>query len=156
MIICEKVMRIERRHATSANLVMLKMPGNQRLHLAKSHNSSFPQNYYYIWLYYSYLLGDTMEPEAAAQEAEMPDTNTQQITPSTDDVLSTTMHPLTLDDMAHGLSHLGLSASGSSFVYLDFSAKEKDLTDVSLLEQYAFLQNIDLSHNRLRGVLRLF
>jgi hypothetical protein len=59
--------------------------------------------------------------------------------------------PLNREDMQQGLARLGLSASGSAYVFLDFSAQDKDLTDVALLGEYTFLQHINISHNRLHG-----
>ena len=74
------------------------------------------------------------------------------------------MQALEAEDMRAGLGRLGVSASGSSFVFLEFQATVRSppppphvthttqgagLTSVELLRQYVHLQAIDLAHNNI-------
>eukprot|EP00116_Pleurobrachia_bachei_P005553 sb/3465815/ len=50
------------------------------------------------------------------------------------------------------LSNRGYSADGTMLVYLDLCLENKSLTNVALLENYRFIQNLDLSNNKLKNI----
>ncbi|XP_007503741.1 leucine-rich repeat-containing protein 23 isoform X2 [Monodelphis domestica] len=58
-------------------------------------------------------------------------------------------NPLTEEVMKEGLSLLCKIGNGLSHAYVKLEAKEKDLSDISLLSSYIHLRYVDLSDNRL-------
>ncbi|XP_020850066.1 leucine-rich repeat-containing protein 23 [Phascolarctos cinereus] len=58
-------------------------------------------------------------------------------------------NPITEDTMKEGLSLLCKTGSGLSHAYVKLEAKDKELTDISLLSSYIHLRYVDLSGNRL-------
>uniref|UniRef100_A0A8C0G0N9 Leucine-rich repeat-containing protein 23 n=1 Tax=Chelonoidis abingdonii TaxID=106734 RepID=A0A8C0G0N9_CHEAB len=61
-------------------------------------------------------------------------------------------HLLTEEIMKGGLSLLCKTGNGLAHAYVKLEAKEKDLTDISLLQNYIHLRYVDLSENRLRDL----
>lgn len=59
---------------------------------------------------------------------------------------------VTEKDVAKGLTNRGYSASGTELVYLDLNLVNKNLTNISLLENYQYLQHLDVSNNRLTNI----
>ncbi|XP_051819284.1 leucine-rich repeat-containing protein 23 isoform X1 [Antechinus flavipes] len=57
--------------------------------------------------------------------------------------------PITEDIMKEGLSLLCKTGNGLSHAYVKLEAKDKELTDISLLSSYIHLRYVDLSENRL-------
>ena len=55
-------------------------------------------------------------------------------------------------EVAKGLTNRGYSASGTELVYLDLCLVNKNLTNISLLENYEFLQHLDVSNNKLTNI----
>ncbi|XP_074125175.1 leucine-rich repeat-containing protein 23 isoform X2 [Sminthopsis crassicaudata] len=58
-------------------------------------------------------------------------------------------NPITEDIMKEGLSLLCKTGNGLSHAYVKLEAKDKELTDISLLSSYIHLRYVDLSENRL-------
>ncbi|XP_036617775.1 leucine-rich repeat-containing protein 23 [Trichosurus vulpecula] len=58
-------------------------------------------------------------------------------------------NPITEDTMKEGLSLLCKTGNGLSHAYVKLEAKDKELTDISLLSSYIHLRYVDLSGNRL-------
>uniref|UniRef100_A0A674IWQ9 Leucine-rich repeat-containing protein 23 n=1 Tax=Terrapene triunguis TaxID=2587831 RepID=A0A674IWQ9_9SAUR len=61
-------------------------------------------------------------------------------------------HLLTEEIMKEGLSLLCKTGNGLAHAYVKLEAKEKDLTDISLLQNYIHLRYVDLSENQLRDL----
>lgn len=59
---------------------------------------------------------------------------------------------VTEKDVAKGLSNRGFSANGTFLVYLDLCLNNKNLTNISLLENYKFIQHLDVSNNKLQNI----
>ena len=59
---------------------------------------------------------------------------------------------VTEKEVAKGLTNRGYSASGTELVYLDLCLVNKNLTNISLLENYQFLQHLDVSNNKLSNI----
>ncbi|XP_074839714.1 leucine-rich repeat-containing protein 23 [Carettochelys insculpta] len=59
---------------------------------------------------------------------------------------------LTEELMKEGLSLLCKTGNGLAHAYVKLEAKEKDLTDISLLQNYIHLRYVDLSENKLRDL----
>ncbi|KAL5250231.1 hypothetical protein ACHWQZ_G016083 [Mnemiopsis leidyi] len=59
---------------------------------------------------------------------------------------------VTEKEVAKGLTNRGYSASGTELVYLDLCLVKKNLTNISLLENYQFLQHLDVSNNKLSNI----
>ena len=59
---------------------------------------------------------------------------------------------VTEKEVAKGLTNRGYSASGTELVYLDLCLVNKNLTNISLLENYEFLQHLDVSNNKLSNI----
>ena len=68
------------------------------------------------------------------------------------DSLQNEVGAVTEKDIARGLSNRGYSASGTDLVYLDLSLSNKNLSNISLLEKYEFLQHLDVSNNKLTSI----
>ncbi|XP_025910111.1 leucine-rich repeat-containing protein 23 [Nothoprocta perdicaria] len=60
--------------------------------------------------------------------------------------------PLTEENMKEGLSLLCKTGNGLAHAYVKFEAKEKHLTDISLLQRYIHLRYVNLSENKLRDL----
>ncbi|XP_062428225.1 leucine-rich repeat-containing protein 23 [Rhea pennata] len=60
--------------------------------------------------------------------------------------------PLTEENLKEGLSLLCKTGNGLAHAYVKFEAKEKHLTDISLLQRYIHLRYVDLSENKLRDL----
>uniref|UniRef100_A0A8C5TY20 Leucine-rich repeat-containing protein 23 n=1 Tax=Malurus cyaneus samueli TaxID=2593467 RepID=A0A8C5TY20_9PASS len=60
--------------------------------------------------------------------------------------------PLTEEILQEGLSLLSKTGNGLRHAYVKFEAKEKGLTDISLLERFIHLRYVDLSNNKLRDL----
>ncbi|XP_068957552.1 leucine-rich repeat-containing protein 23 [Petaurus breviceps papuanus] len=58
-------------------------------------------------------------------------------------------NPITEDTMKEGLSLLCKTGNGLSHAYVKLEAKDRELTDISLLSSYIHLRYVDLSGNRL-------
>uniref|UniRef100_A0A7M4EAW3 Leucine rich repeat containing 23 n=1 Tax=Crocodylus porosus TaxID=8502 RepID=A0A7M4EAW3_CROPO len=61
-------------------------------------------------------------------------------------------NPLTEEIMKEGLSLLCKTGNGLAHAYVKLEAKEKDLTDIGLLQNYIHLRYVDLSENQLRDL----
>jgi len=59
---------------------------------------------------------------------------------------------VTEKEVAKGLTNRGYSASGTELVYLDLCLVNKNLTNISLLENYEYLQHLDVSNNKLKNI----
>nr|XP_048676966.1 leucine-rich repeat-containing protein 23 isoform X3 [Caretta caretta] len=59
---------------------------------------------------------------------------------------------LTEEILKEGLSLLCKTGNGLAHAYVKLEAKEKDLTDISLLQNYIHLRYVDLSENQLRDL----
>nr|XP_005997396.2 PREDICTED: leucine-rich repeat and guanylate kinase domain-containing protein [Latimeria chalumnae] len=58
---------------------------------------------------------------------------------------------LTVEAVAGCLSNMSTSATGNELVYLDLFLPGQNLTDVSILCNYVYLQKLDLSYNKITG-----
>ncbi|XP_014739598.1 PREDICTED: leucine-rich repeat-containing protein 23 [Sturnus vulgaris] len=63
--------------------------------------------------------------------------------------------PLTEEVLKEGLSLLSTTGNGLSYAYVKFEAKDKGLTDISLLERFIHLRYVDLSKNKLKDLAPL-
>ncbi|XP_039573904.1 leucine-rich repeat-containing protein 23 [Passer montanus] len=63
--------------------------------------------------------------------------------------------PLTEADLKEGLSLLCKTGNGLAHAYVKFEAKNKGLTDISLLESFIHLRYVDLSKNKLKDLAPL-
>uniref|UniRef100_A0A8D0L9Q1 Leucine-rich repeat-containing protein 23 n=1 Tax=Sphenodon punctatus TaxID=8508 RepID=A0A8D0L9Q1_SPHPU len=61
-------------------------------------------------------------------------------------------HPLTEEILKEGLSLLCKTGNGMAHAYVKLEAKEKELTDISILQSYIHLRYVDLSENLLRDL----
>ena len=68
------------------------------------------------------------------------------------DSLQNEVGAATEKDIAKGLSNRGYSANGTHLVYLDLSLANKNLCNISLLENYEFIQHLDVSNNKLSNI----
>ncbi|XP_041266908.1 leucine-rich repeat-containing protein 23 [Onychostruthus taczanowskii] len=59
---------------------------------------------------------------------------------------------LTEEDLKAGLSLLSKTGNGLAHAYVKFEAKDKGLTDISLLESFIHLRYVDLSKNKLKDL----
>ncbi|KAH1185282.1 hypothetical protein KIL84_018031 [Mauremys mutica] len=72
--------------------------------------------------------------------------------PTEEEEESLSPHLLTEEIMKEGLSLLCKTGNGLAHAYVKLEAKEKDLTDISLLQNYIHLRYVDLSENQLRDL----
>ncbi|XP_023795656.1 leucine-rich repeat-containing protein 23 isoform X2 [Cyanistes caeruleus] len=63
--------------------------------------------------------------------------------------------PLTEEILKEGLSLLTKTGNGLALAYVKFEAKDKGLTDISLLERFIHLRYVDLSKNKLKDLAPL-
>ncbi|KAL9867634.1 leucine-rich repeat-containing protein 23 isoform 1-T1 [Geothlypis trichas] len=63
--------------------------------------------------------------------------------------------PLTEEHFKEGLSLLCKTGNGLAHAYVKFEAKDKGLTDISLLERFIHLRYVDLSKNKLKDLAPL-
>ncbi|RLV98970.1 hypothetical protein DV515_00010158 [Chloebia gouldiae] len=63
--------------------------------------------------------------------------------------------PLTEEHLKEGLSLLSKTSNGLAHAYVKFEAKDKGLTDISLLEHFIHLRYVDLSKNKLKDLAPL-
>uniref|UniRef100_A0A8C3MU23 Uncharacterized protein n=1 Tax=Geospiza parvula TaxID=87175 RepID=A0A8C3MU23_GEOPR len=63
--------------------------------------------------------------------------------------------PLTEEHLKEGLSLLSKTGNGLAHAYVKFEAKDKGLTDISLLEHFIHLRYVDLSKNKLKDLAPL-
>nr|XP_030123128.3 leucine-rich repeat-containing protein 23 [Taeniopygia guttata] len=63
--------------------------------------------------------------------------------------------PLTEEHLKEGLSLLSKTSNGLAHAYVKFEAKNKGLTDISLLEGFIHLRYVDLSKNKLKDLAPL-
>ncbi|XP_039911852.1 leucine-rich repeat-containing protein 23 [Hirundo rustica] len=63
--------------------------------------------------------------------------------------------PLTEEILKEGLSLLSKTGNGLAHAYVKFEAKDKGLTDISLLERFIHLRYVDLSKNKLKDLAPL-
>ncbi|XP_053791825.1 leucine-rich repeat-containing protein 23 [Vidua chalybeata] len=63
--------------------------------------------------------------------------------------------PLTEEDLKEGLSLLSKTGNGLAHAYVKFEAKDKGLTDISLLKRFIHLRYVDLSKNKLKDLAPL-
>ncbi|XP_063250260.1 leucine-rich repeat-containing protein 23 [Prinia subflava] len=63
--------------------------------------------------------------------------------------------PLTEEILKEGLSLLSKTGDGLAHAYVKFEAKDKGLTDISLLERFVHLRYVDLSKNKLKDLAPL-
>ncbi|XP_038006748.1 leucine-rich repeat-containing protein 23 [Motacilla alba alba] len=63
--------------------------------------------------------------------------------------------PLTEEHLKEGLSLLCKTGNGLAHAYVKFEAKDKGLTDISLLERFIHLRYVDLSKNKLKDLAPL-
>ncbi|XP_053827262.1 leucine-rich repeat-containing protein 23 [Vidua macroura] len=63
--------------------------------------------------------------------------------------------PLTEEDLKEGLSLLSKTGNGLAHAYVKFEAKDKGLTDISLLKRFIHLRYVDLSKNKLKDLVPL-
>ncbi|XP_014108754.1 PREDICTED: leucine-rich repeat-containing protein 23 [Pseudopodoces humilis] len=63
--------------------------------------------------------------------------------------------PLTEEILKEGLSLLSKTGNGLALAYVRFEAKDKGLTDISLLERFMHLRYVDLSKNKLKDLAPL-
>ncbi|XP_006124205.1 leucine-rich repeat-containing protein 23 isoform X1 [Pelodiscus sinensis] len=86
------------------------------------------------------------EPEKEGEEGE------EEKEPTEEEEESLTPRLLTEEIMKEGLSLLCKTGNGLAHAYVKLEAKEKDLTDISLLQNYIHLRYVDLSENLLRDL----
>ncbi|KYO22316.1 hypothetical protein Y1Q_0002916 [Alligator mississippiensis] len=89
---------------------------------------------------------DANEPEKEGEDGEEEKESAEQ---EEERLIS---NPLTEEIMKEGLSLLCKTGNGLAHAYVKLEAKEKDLTDIGLLQNYIHLRYVDLSENQLRDL----
>ncbi|KAI1242175.1 hypothetical protein IHE44_0005692 [Lamprotornis superbus] len=87
------------------------------------------------------------EPEGEEAEEKEEDEEKEEEEPA--------LCPLTEEVLKEGLSLLSTTGNGLSYAYVKFEAKDKGLTDISLLERFIHLRYVDLSKNKLKDLAPL-
>ncbi|CAM4434588.1 unnamed protein product [Lepidochelys olivacea] len=95
---------------------------------------------------------EEFEEDYGASEQEKEGEEGEEEKEPTEEEESLSPRLLTEEILKEGLSLLCKTGNGLAHAYVKLEAKEKDLTDISLLQNYIHLRYVDLSENQLRDL----